>query len=203
LGIIYRDVDVFPLMADDIEGAVLHTGDVTSRVRIEEMMRQSTKMASVGRLAAGVAHEINNPLGAMMQSAQVLQMVFDVQHPRTLERLQAYGLAPDGLICYLRERGAFEYLEGIRSAGGRAAKIVSDLLSFSRKSSSSPQLYDLNVLVEQALALEATDYDLKKSTIFEMSRSCVSCPLIYRECFAMDHRSSKSCLTWCTIQHKR
>jgi nitrogen-specific signal transduction histidine kinase len=42
------------------------------------MMLQSAKMASVGGLAAGVAHEINNPLGVMMQSAQMLQIIFDL-----------------------------------------------------------------------------------------------------------------------------
>ena len=82
-GTSYRDVAVFPLVADDIEGVVLHIDDVTDRVRMEQMMLQSAKMASVGGLAAGVAHEINNPLGAMMQSAQMLQMTFDIRHSRS------------------------------------------------------------------------------------------------------------------------
>ncbi|MBN1813862.1 MAG: response regulator [Anaerolineae bacterium] len=164
-GVIHRDVDVFPLSADDIEGAVLHIDDVTERVRIEEMMRQSAKMASVGRLAAGIAHEINNPLSAMMQSAQMLQMTFDTQRPHTRERLQARGVEPAGLDRYLQEHNAIEYLKGIRSAGERAAKIVSNLLSFSRKSS-QPTLHDLNVLVEQTLNLAATDYDLRKKYDF-------------------------------------
>jgi PAS domain S-box-containing protein len=165
-GIVYRDVNVFPLVADDIEGAVLHIDDVTSRVRIEEMMRQSAKMASVGQLAAGIAHEINNPLSGVMQSAQLVQMAFDTQRPRTRELLHACGVDPDGLDRYLEERRTGEYLEGIRSISKRAAKIVSDLLSFSRKSAAKPALYDLNVLVEQALDLAATDYNLKQGYDF-------------------------------------
>jgi PAS domain S-box-containing protein len=164
--IVYRDVDIFPLVADGIEGAVLHIDDVTGRVRIEEMMRQSTKMASVGRLAAGIAHEINNPLSGMMQSAQLLQMIFDTQRPRTRELLHACGVDPDGLDRYLEERRTCEYLEGIRSIGGRAAKIVSDLLSFSRKGAAEPAHYDLNALVKQTLDLAATDYDLKQKYDF-------------------------------------
>lgn len=164
-GVIYRDVDVFPLSTDNIEGAVLRIDDVTGRVRIEEMMRQSAKMASVGRLAAGIAHEINNPLSAMMQSAQMLQMTFDAQSPRIRERLQDHGVDPDGLDRYLHEHDTCEYLEGIRSAGGRAAKIVSDLLSFSRKSS-RPAPYDLNALVEQTLDLAAADFDLRRKYDF-------------------------------------
>jgi PAS domain S-box-containing protein len=161
-GVVYRDVNIFPLVADDITGAVLHIDDVTSRVRIEEMMRQSSKMASVGRLAAGIAHEINNPLSGMMQSAQVVQMTFDTRRPRIRELLHACGVDPDGLDRYLEERSTFEYLEGIRSIGGRAAKIVSDLLSFSRRGAAETALHDLNALVEQALDLAATDYDLKQ-----------------------------------------
>ncbi|MFL7792537.1 MAG: response regulator [Anaerolineae bacterium] len=164
-GVSYRDVDVFPLSTDNIEGAVLRVDDVTDRVLIEEMMRQSAKMASVGRLAAGIAHEINNPLSGMMQSAQFLQLVFDVQHPRSRERLQACGVDPDGLERYLRERDTYAYLQGICSAGMRAAKIVSDLLSFSRKGS-KPAHYDLNALVEQTLDLAAADFDLRKKYDF-------------------------------------
>jgi PAS domain S-box-containing protein len=166
LGVIYRDVDVFPLVANGIEGAVLRIDDVTERLHIEEMMLQSAKMASVGRLAAGVAHEINNPLGGMMQSAQMLQMTFDTRKARTRERLSNCGVDPEKLDRYLQERGVLDYLEGIRSSGSRAAKIVSDLLSFSRKGPSHSALYDLNALVEQTLDLMATDYDLGKKHDF-------------------------------------
>ncbi len=165
-GIVYHDVSVFPLVASAVEGAVLRIDDVTRQVQLEEMMLQSAKMASVGGLAAGVAHEINNPLGAMMQSTQMLQVSLDTQRPRTRERLQTYGIDPEGLERYLRDRGVFDYMEGIRATGGRAAKIVSDLLSFSRKSSSKIAPHDLNALVEQTLSLAAADYDLKKNYDF-------------------------------------
>jgi PAS domain S-box-containing protein len=159
---IYCDVDVFPLVANHIEGAALRIDDVTRRVQMEEAMLQSAKLASVGGLAAGVAHEINNPLAAMMQSAQMVQLVLDVDRSNTQEYLRRYGIAPDELRRYLEQRGVPAYLDGIRGAGARAAKIVSDLLSFSRKSVSDAEPHDLNTLVEQTLALAMTDYDLRK-----------------------------------------
>ncbi|MCP4537584.1 MAG: response regulator [Chloroflexi bacterium] len=162
----YSDVTIYPLVVNGVEGAVIRVDDVTERVRIEEMMLRSAKMASIGGLAAGVAHEINNPLGAMMQSAQILQMNFDTKLPRTRERLQKCGVDPDGLDRYLQERKLNEYLNGIRTVGERAAKIVSDLLSFSHKSSSETKPHDLNTLVRQTLDLAATDYDLKKKYDF-------------------------------------
>jgi signal transduction histidine kinase len=66
---------------------------------------------------------------------------------------------------YLQERDTYKYLKGIRSAGGRAAKIVSDLLSFSRKGP-RPAPYDFNALIEQALDLAAADFNLKKKYDF-------------------------------------
>ncbi len=163
---IYHDVSAFPLKANGIEGVVLRIDDVTRRVQLEEMMLQSAKMASIGGLAAGVAHEINNPLAAMMQSAQMLQMAFDTQRPRTYERLQGSGIDPDRLDHYLQERGVMEYLDGIRTVGARAAKIVSDLLGFSRKTFSEAAPHNLNTLIEQTLDLAATDYDMKKKYDF-------------------------------------
>jgi signal transduction histidine kinase len=165
-GTVYRDVSVFPLEAHDIEGVVLRIDDVTQRVQLEEVMLQSTKMASIGGLAAGVAHEINNPLAAMMHGAQMLQRAFDTQLSHTREQLEACGVDPDGLAHYLQARELMEYLDGIRTVGERAAKIVSDLLGFSRRASSRAAHHDLNALVEQTLDLAVADYDLKKKYDF-------------------------------------
>jgi PAS domain S-box-containing protein len=150
--------------------ATIVVHDITQRKQAEEMMLQSSRMASVGRLAAGVAHEINNPLGGMMQSAQLLHMAFDVQRPRTRERLRAAGLDPAALERYLQAHNLSEYLDGIRSAGERAAKIITELLSFSRRASSAFAPHDLNNLIEQTLDLAAADYDLYNFREIEIAR---------------------------------
>jgi PAS domain S-box-containing protein len=164
--VLYCDIAIFPLVADDVSGAVVRIDDVTRRVQMEETMLQSAKLASLGGLAAGVAHEINNPLGAILQSVQMVSMALDVNRAKTQERLTRRGIPPEALNAYLVARGVPEYLSGIRQVGMRAAKIVSDLLSFSRKRAFEVQLHDINALLERTLGLAATDYDLKKQYDF-------------------------------------
>src|SRR5690606_23022272 len=60
----------YPLMGASGRGVVIRIDDITQRLSLEEMMVQSEKMLSVGGLAAGMAHEINNPLGAILHNVQ-------------------------------------------------------------------------------------------------------------------------------------
>ena len=69
----YENITIFPLVDNSMEGAVIRVDDVTDQVCLEEMMIQSEKMLSVGGLAAGMAHEINNPLAGMIQTAIVMK----------------------------------------------------------------------------------------------------------------------------------
>ena len=79
----------------------------------------------------------------------------------------ALGLDLNQLNRYLQERGILRFLEGIREAGARAAKIVADMLSFSRRSEARFVPVDLEDLLETVLRLAASDYDLKKKYDFK------------------------------------
>ncbi|MBN1991272.1 MAG: PAS domain S-box protein [Anaerolineae bacterium] len=162
---LFYEVSIFPL-TNDLKGAVLRIDDVTEWVQLEEIMLQSAKMASIGGLAAGIAHEINNPLSGMLQSVQMLQIALDTQRSSTRQKMQAYKLNPQQLHKYLQAHNLLAYLDDMRASGERAARIVTDLLSFSRKSPAQAAPQDLNKLVEEALILASTDYDLKKSFDF-------------------------------------
>ncbi|MFZ4790510.1 MAG: PAS domain-containing sensor histidine kinase [Candidatus Competibacteraceae bacterium] len=163
----YADVMVYPLIADGASGAVIRMDDVTGRVRIESMMVQTEKMLSVGGLAAGMAHEINNPLGAILQGSQNIQRRIALDMPQNLAVAAAIGIDLERLNRYLDQRGIRHFLEGIREAGVRAAKIVADMLSFSRRSESHFAPADLEDMLETVLRLAGSDYDLKKKYDFK------------------------------------
>ena len=163
----YADVMVYPLMADGASGAVIRMDDVTARVRIESMMVQTEKMLSVGGLAAGMAHEINNPLGAILQGSQNILRRVAPDMPQNRAVAEAAGIDLARLHRYLEQRQILRFLEGIREAGARAAKIVADMLSFSRRSESQFALAEVEEMLETVLRLAASDYDLKKKYDFK------------------------------------
>ncbi len=162
----YSDIMVYPLVTNGLEGAVLRIDDVTSRVRIEEMMIQTEKMMSVGGLAAGMAHEINNPIGGILQSVQNIFRRISPDLQQNILAAKEIGMDLGSVRLYLQKREIFAFLEGIRDAGQRAAHIVSNMLNFSRRSHPHCEPTRLDLLLNNTLELAAHDYDLKKKYDF-------------------------------------
>ena len=106
--------------------------------RTQEQLLQSEKMSALGQMISGVAHELNNPLTAILGYTQLL-----ADEP----------LEP-------RHR---EYLDKIFKQANRTHRIVQNLLSFARQRKPYKQLLDLKRVLEDTLALR--DYDLKASNI--------------------------------------
>ncbi|MDM8526288.1 ATP-binding protein [Desulfococcaceae bacterium HSG8] len=162
----FEDIMIYPLVADGVEGAVIRIDDVTSRVRIEEMMIQTEKMMSVGGLAAGMAHEINNPLGAILQGVQNTLRRLSPEISANISTARECGTDLETVCNYLEKRRILKYLNGIREAGNRAARIVTNMLNFSRQSETNMSPSDINNLLDNTIELAANDYDLKKKYDF-------------------------------------
>jgi PAS domain S-box-containing protein len=161
------DVLVYPLSEGGEAGAVLRIDDITDRIRMEEVMVHSEKMMTVGGLAAGMAHEINNPLGGILMSAQNMARRLSPELAANRDAAREAGIDLVGMNAYLRERGIFEHVETIRELGARAGKIVDNMLGFSRRSHSGFIPVRLSELIERALSLAANDYDMKKQIDFK------------------------------------
>jgi PAS domain S-box-containing protein len=163
---IISDITVYPLIANEVEGAVIRIDDVTGRVAIEEMMIQSEKMLSVGGLAAGMAHEINNPLAGILQNTQVMINRVKSNLQKNRQVAEECGTSIEAIESYIKQRGIFSMLDSIIESGKRAAKIVQNMLSFSRKSESKFVPCNLIELLDNTVELVSNDYDLKKKYDF-------------------------------------
>ena len=108
-------------------GRLLVLSDVTERKRTEETLRQTEKLASLGQLLAGVAHELNNPLSVVIGHATLLKR--DVSGP------------------------AAARIEKITTAADRCARIVANFLAVARRRSPERADTDVNLVLRDAVAL--------------------------------------------------
>jgi len=166
---LYEDITIYPLITNGVDGAVIRLDDVTEKVRLEEMMIQSEKMLSVGGLAAGMAHEINNPLAGMMQTANVMKSrLFNENLPANIRAAEEIGISLEGIHRYMDVRGILRMVDDINQSGKRVAEVVENMLSFARKSDSTYSSHELADLLDKTLELASTDYDLKKEYDFKI-----------------------------------
>jgi two-component system NtrC family sensor kinase len=129
----------YPLV--DEEGrlyAIVHyLKDVTAQKRLEQQLIRSDKLASLGTLVAGIAHEINNPLGIIAGYSEAL---LDRAGDRTLARVREFEDFP-------------EYLRTIHSEIFRCKGILKSLLEFARPSGGTFREIDINELIKEVLLL--------------------------------------------------
>jgi len=102
-----------------------YASDVTDRLNLEQQLRQSQKMQSVGQLAAGVAHDFNNVLTIIQGHSELLAIG---------ETLSQSGI---------------DSLDQVRMAAERAAKLTQQLLTFGRKQFMQMELMDINEIIQR------------------------------------------------------
>ncbi|MCE5281312.1 MAG: PAS domain-containing protein [Deltaproteobacteria bacterium] len=128
------DVTYFPVFDDqgNVEGVVLNARDITETRKLEEQLMQSQRIESIGTLAGGVAHEINNPINGIMNYAQLILDSLDKGNP------------------------AGTFAQEILHETQRIAKIVRNLLTFARHEKQSHSPARLSDIVSAVLSLIQT-----------------------------------------------
>ncbi len=133
-------------------GWIIVLEDVTDRANLEEQLRLSEKMAAIGLLAAGVAHEVNTPLTGISSFTQMLLERAEPGDPRT------------------------SLLEKIEQQTFRAAKIVNSLLNLARPSGKETGPVDVNQVVSDVLALLEHQFKISQIQV----RRQLAGPLVIR-----------------------
>jgi len=163
----FFDILIYPLSLTKASGAVIHMDDVTERLRLEEMMVRSEKMQSIGGLAAGLAHEINNPLAVILQNVQVMTRRLSPGLDKNRETAQNLGTTIETISEYTKLRGCEKMLHSITDAGQRAAKIVENMQSFSRRGTSNFIPCAIPDLLERMVELAGSDYEMRHQFDFK------------------------------------
>ncbi len=125
------DINAYPIPGKQASSAraVVVWQDRTEERRLESSLLQAGKLAAIGQLAAGVAHEINNPLTAINANAEILKLT----------------IPPDD--------ENYESVDLIQQAGERATRVVRGLLDFARQEQYDFKADDINKSIRQTLAL--------------------------------------------------
>lgn len=126
-------------LADQLAVCLQNSWLYTEGLKSQAQLIHSAKLAAVGEMAAGVAHELNSPLTAILGNAQIL-----------LRRLK-------------EEKSSYPLLVDIKNCSTRCKRIIQNLLTFSRQEHYSYEPVNLNTVVENSLALVA--YQIEKNSI--------------------------------------
>ena len=140
---IHWEITMVPIREENnrVNGAIIFEEDVTEKWILEANLIQSEKMASIGQLAANVAHEINNPLAAIIANAQLLMHDLSGADEDILDALNL-----------------------IETAGNRAAKIVSNLLESARREKNYEfEEFSLNETILDAVSM--VNFEIKNRSI--------------------------------------
>ncbi|MBW2407391.1 MAG: response regulator [Deltaproteobacteria bacterium] len=135
---VYYSISAYPLFENgEVIGAIELSRDITADINGRQAMMQKDKLASIGRLSAGVAHEINNPLTTILTTAMLIQEDIDPDNPM------------------------YEELETITNETLRCRKIVASLLDFARQTKPAKKHHNINDIITECIQLTRKQAEFK------------------------------------------
>ncbi len=141
---LFYSVTCYPLVENGEMVSVIEISrDITKDINLQRLMMHQEKLASIGRLAAGVAHEINNPMTTILTSAMLAQEDMDPDDPN------------------------YEELQIIADETKRCSRIVKSLLDFARHSKPSIGEHSLNDIIRDSITLTTKQAKFNDVTIEE------------------------------------
>lgn len=127
---LYCSISCYPLIENDrVVGVVEISRDITKDINLQKTLMKQDKLASIGRLSAGVAHEINNPLTTILTTSMLIQEEFDPENP------------------------IYQELQTITDETLRCRKIVASLLDFARQTKPVKKFNNINHIARDSVRL--------------------------------------------------
>ena len=150
-----------PSQGEQTRGSVIVLHDTGERKKLQRQLELADRLNSLGAMAAGTAHELNNPLTVVMTNAG---MAADLV--RQIREALPY---PAGIQSQDKLVRVDEALNDLQAAASRMARIIGDLRAFSRPAENSSEIVDLRRCVEWAIRATAHEFQLraKLTTKFE------------------------------------
>lgn len=152
--------------------------DITEKKRTQEFLIQNEKMMSIGGLASGIAHEINNPLSGILQNAQLIFNRLAGSIPGNEKAACESGTDMKSIKAYMGKRKIGELLENIRISAIQATETVQSMLDFARQKPFVPEPVNLSIIVDDTLSFLRQNHDFKYIRVikqFDSDMPLVSC----------------------------
>jgi len=161
------DLTIYPITLGDSTGAVIRLDDITTQLMMENILAQSEKMATISGLINGMAHDIKNPLGIIIQNTQNIVNRLDLSMEKNKEVAQKYGLDLEKLHAYLEERQILKFLNNVRFSVENALMNISNMLGFSRNNDYEKDNINIKIIIDNAIDFVCKDLNLQSSFDFQ------------------------------------
>jgi PAS domain S-box-containing protein len=152
----FEEVSLYPIIDNrgNIEATIIRIQDITEEKRMEKQLIQSEKLASIGVLVSGIAHEINNPNNYISVNIPILRDYINTVIPIIDEYAEKH---PDLVILHMPyaefREDIFELLDNIQHGSRQIRSIVKDLKVFSKPDQDKPiEKIDLKPMFEKVVA---------------------------------------------------
>ena len=162
--------DYFNTVSQQLSAERAQASDLTLQTRVERALAHSQKLVALGRLTAGIAHEVKNPLNAMMIHLELLRTkirsgaLSPAPEPAPASATTGLGLSAAGRALRAAEADALQHVEVIESAVRRLDEVVQGFLKFTRPEDLELQPVSIPTLFQELLPLiepDAKAHDVK------------------------------------------
>ncbi|MGA2654810.1 MAG: ATP-binding protein [Gammaproteobacteria bacterium] len=151
-------VTLYPLT--DNAGLLVKIEDLSHQTLLDDMVIHSEKMITIGGLAAGMAHEIKNPLGIILQNIQNILCRLDKTSQKNQALAAELNVSLDSINHYLEQRQILKFMDNIRIAIDRALQVIATMLNFGTQNPVNMKEENIISLINNALSFAEQDYDL-------------------------------------------